>query len=58
MAIASATAASGQETAARPPVVLSDEARKLHAETLLIDGHNDLPVRQARYFEGAEVVAD
>ena len=43
MAIASATAASGQETAARPPVVLTDEARKLHAETLLIDGHNDLP---------------
>ena len=43
MAIASATVASGQETATRPPVVLSDEARKLHAETLLIDGHNDLP---------------
>jgi membrane dipeptidase len=28
---------------ARPPVVLTDEARKLHAECLLIDGHNDLP---------------
>ena len=31
------------EPAGRPPVVLTDEARKLHAETLLIDGHNDLP---------------
>lgn len=28
---------------ARPPVVLTDDARKLHAECLLIDGHNDLP---------------
>ena len=26
---------------------LSDEARKLHAETLLIDGHNDLPAIEA-----------
>lgn len=34
---------SAAEPAARPPVVLTDEARKLHAETLLIDGHNDLP---------------
>jgi membrane dipeptidase len=32
-----------EEPDARPPVVLTDEARKLHAETLLIDGHNDLP---------------
>lgn len=31
------------EPVSRPPVVLTDEARKLHAETLLIDGHNDLP---------------
>jgi len=30
-------------TKARPPVVLTDEARKLHAECLLVDGHNDLP---------------
>ncbi len=27
----------------RPPVVLTDAARKLHAECILIDGHNDLP---------------
>ena len=27
----------------RPPVVLTDEARELHASLLLIDGHNDLP---------------
>lgn len=38
-----ATASSAEEPAAKPPIVLTDEARKLHAETLLIDGHNDLP---------------
>lgn len=27
----------------RPPVVLTDAAKRLHAETLVIDGHNDLP---------------
>ena len=27
----------------RPPVVLTDEARELHADCLLVDGHNDLP---------------
>ncbi len=27
----------------RPAVVLTDEARKLHADCLLVDGHNDLP---------------
>jgi len=27
----------------RPPVVLSDEARQIHREALLLDGHNDLP---------------
>lgn len=27
----------------RPPVVLSDEARRIHAESLVIDGHNDMP---------------
>jgi membrane dipeptidase len=27
----------------RPPVVLTDEARALHASSLVIDGHNDLP---------------
>jgi membrane dipeptidase len=29
--------------AALPPIVLSDEALKIHREALLIDGHNDLP---------------
>ncbi|MCC6493081.1 MAG: dipeptidase [Pirellulales bacterium] len=27
----------------RPPVVLSDQARRLHASSLVADGHNDLP---------------
>lgn len=31
----------GTET--RPPVVLTDAARRLHASVLVIDGHNDLP---------------
>jgi membrane dipeptidase len=36
----------------RPPVVLSDEARKLHASSLLIDGHNDLPWEIRKQGEG------
>src|SRR5690606_36668054 len=28
---------------ARPKVVLTDAARRLHASCLVIDGHNDLP---------------
>ncbi|MCA9014119.1 MAG: dipeptidase [Planctomycetaceae bacterium] len=31
------------EEPARKPVVLTDRARKLHQECLVIDGHNDLP---------------
>ena len=31
----------------RPPIVLTDAARQLHRQCLLIDGHNDLP-RQLR----------
>lgn len=27
----------------RPPVVLTDEARRIHESAILIDGHNDLP---------------
>ncbi len=27
----------------RPPIVVTDAARKLHASSLVIDGHNDLP---------------
>lgn len=41
--ITPAMASLAEEPAAKPPIVLTDEARKLHAETLLIDGHNDLP---------------
>src|SRR5688572_25378958 len=28
---------------ARPPVVVTEEARQIHRQALLIDGHNDLP---------------
>lgn len=31
------------DTPTRKPVVLTDEARAIHAEALLVDGHNDLP---------------
>jgi membrane dipeptidase len=34
---------SNSSCAERPPVVLTDAARKLHADCLVIDGHNDLP---------------
>src|SRR5207237_10769777 len=27
----------------RPPVVLTERAKKLHASALMIDGHNDMP---------------
>ncbi|MEX2169296.1 MAG: dipeptidase, partial [Pirellulales bacterium] len=27
----------------RPPIVLTDEAQKLHGSSLVVDGHNDLP---------------
>jgi hypothetical protein len=29
--------------AARPPVSLTDEGRRVHAATFVFDGHNDLP---------------
>ena len=32
-----------QDVDARPPVELTDEARQLHASSIVIDGHNDLP---------------
>jgi membrane dipeptidase len=35
--------ASKPRTDSRPPVVLTDKARQLHASSLLVDGHNDLP---------------
>lgn len=31
------------EPAKRAPVVLTDEARAIHGEAILVDGHNDLP---------------
>src|ERR1700753_1820284 len=33
----------GAAADARPPVVLTEEARQLHRSALLIDGHNALP---------------
>jgi membrane dipeptidase len=36
------SSALGQEKP-RPPVVLTDAARKVHAESYVFDGHNDLP---------------
>jgi membrane dipeptidase len=41
------------EPASRKPVVVTDAARKLHAESLVIDGHNDLPWELRRYDSGA-----
>ena len=32
-----------QDAPHRPPVVLTEQAKALHASSLLIDGHNDLP---------------
>ncbi len=43
VSIWTAYGAAEEVTAARPPVVLTDEARALHASSLVIDGHNDLP---------------
>lgn len=44
---------------ARPPIVLTDAAAKLHKSLLLIDGHNDLPwevrERAARSFENLDI---
>ena len=37
----------------RKPVVVTDAARKLHAESLVIDGHNDLPWELRRKDSGA-----
>lgn len=33
----------GDEPVKRKPVVLTDEAKAIHREALLVDGHNDLP---------------
>jgi len=39
-------------TETRPPVVLTDEARQLHASSLVIDGHNDLPWELRQQVQG------
>jgi membrane dipeptidase len=41
--IALLSAAHAQENPPRPPVVLTDEGRKVHFESFVFDGHNDLP---------------
>ena len=37
------TAVAGKPMKTRQPVVLTERAKKLHAQCLVIDGHNDLP---------------
>src|SRR5262252_5248990 len=36
-------AASFSQDRSRPPVVLTEEGRKVHFESFVFDGHNDLP---------------
>ncbi|RIK83672.1 MAG: hypothetical protein DCC68_03480 [Planctomycetota bacterium] len=47
----------GGET--RPPVAMTDEGRRIHAEALVADGHNDLPwevrTRQGNSFDKADI---
>ena len=47
------------EAAARPPVVLTEQAKSLHRESLVIDGHNDLPweirTRAGSSFDAADI---
>lgn len=40
--VAGALSTTARADEERPPVVLTDEARELHARSLLIDGHNDM----------------
>lgn len=44
--------------APRKPVVVTDAARKLHAESLVFDGHNDLPWELRTRSDGSFVVLD
>ncbi|MEX2187249.1 MAG: membrane dipeptidase [Pirellulales bacterium] len=43
----------------RPPVAMTEEGRRIHAEALLADGHNDLPweirTRQGNSFEATDI---
>lgn len=41
--VAGVLSASARADDDRPPVVLTDRARELHARSLVIDGHNDMP---------------
>jgi membrane dipeptidase len=43
---------------ARRPVVVSDEARRIHAESLVADGHNDLPWELRTRSDGGFVTFD
>lgn len=49
------------KTKPRPPVVVSDEARRLHVECLVFDGHNDLPwsikSKAGSSFDAADIAA-
>lgn len=50
---------SAQQTAPRPAVVMTERGRQLHANCLLIDGHNDLPweirTKSASKFEQLDI---
>jgi membrane dipeptidase len=52
-----ASAIGAEEAPDRKPVVLTDEARRLHESALLIDGHNDLPweIRKAGGFNRIDI---
>lgn len=41
--VAAALSVEARAEEERPPVVLTDQARELHARSLLVDGHNDMP---------------
>jgi membrane dipeptidase len=45
-------------SAPRGPVVVTDAARKLHAESLVVDGHNDLPWELRTRSDGGFVTVD
>lgn len=45
--------ANAQESETRKPVVLTDEARKIHSAGMLFDGHNDLPWQMRKIGESS-----
>lgn len=50
--------AADKAKAARKPIVLTDRARKLHAQCIVIDGHNDLPWAMRQKASSSFRVAD